>query len=404
MGAEWGAMPPEAIAAQVTTGDGGASLAAAAAAYQGLVATLTSEGAAMAATSAGTAASGWEGLGGTAMVATAMPYVAALEGLSAWVEQAGAAAASILDAYATTRASLIPVPACELNRTQFAAAVAAGIFGWPEAVFLQGQYQEYWTQNASLAGGYEAFVTGVLAALATPPPPAPLTANPAAAVGQAAAIGEAAANGAVNASMHSSLQGVNEAASGTQAVAAPAEVAQSMLSSAPQMLGQLSQLPQMAGQLPQMLGQFPQMLSQFPQMAMGMLGPLASGMNAGTAADTAALETASAEVAPVAAGTDAAARSAGSAGLSGSSAVMSSFTRPTSSFNAPGPPKLPTGWSTTPTTAVPEVATSAQPATAGGTGGLYGAPGMMRDDRSQENGKPVRTVQLTTVPAPGRGD
>ncbi|MFZ0831719.1 MAG: PPE family protein, partial [Mycobacterium sp.] len=64
---------------------------------------------------------------------------------------------------------------------------------------------------------------------------------------------------------------------------------------------------------------------------------------------------------------------------------------------------LPTGWSAAPA-AVPEVATSAQPAMAGGTGGLYGAPGMMRDDRGQENGKPVRTVQLTTVPAPGRGD
>jgi len=396
-------MPPEVIAAQVTTGDGGASLAAAAAAYQALVAMLTSEGATMAATTAGTAATGWEGLGGTAMVATAMPYVAALEGLSAWVEQAAGAAAAILDAYTTTRTSLIPVPASELNRTQFAAAVAAGIFGWPEAMFLQGQYQEYWIQNASLAGSYESFVTGIVAALTTPPPPAPLTANPAGAVGQAAAIGEAAANGAVNASMHSSLQGVNDAAGGAQVGAAPAEAAQSMLSSVPQMMGQLSQLPQLAGQLPQMMGQFPQLLSQFPQMAMGMLGPLASGMNANTAAES-ALNTASAEVAPVAAGTEAAARSAGSAGLSGSSAVMSSFTRPTSSFNAPGPPKLPTGWSTTPGVAVPEVATSARPAMVGGTGGLYGAPGMMRDDRSQENPHPVRTVQLTTVPTPGRGE
>ncbi len=399
-------MPPEVIAAQVFTGDGGASLAAAAAAYQALVATLTTEGATMAATTAGTAASGWEGLGGTAMVATAMPYVAALEGLSTWIEQAAAAAAAILDAYTTTRTSLIPVPACELNRTQFAAAVAAGIFGWPEAVALEAQYQEYWAQNASLAGSYEAFVTGILATLATPPPPAPLTANPAGPASQAAAIGEAAANGAVNTSMHSSLQGVNEAASGVQAGAAPpAEAAQSMLSSAPQMLSQLSQLPQMAAQLPQMLGQFPQMLSQFPQMAMGMLGPLTSGMNA-NAADVAALDKASGELTPVGAGSDAAARnagSAGSAGLSGGNAVMSSFTRPTSSFNAPGPPKLPTGWSTTPAAAVPEVAASAQPSMTGGTGGLYGAPAMMRDDRGKDGPTPVRTVQLTTAPAPVRG-
>ena len=131
--------------------------------------------------------------------------------------KAGASAASILDAYTTTRTALIPVPACELNRTHHHEACATNFFGvrTPEIIFLNGQYGEYWTQNASLAGSYEAFVTAILAALATPPPPAPLTANPAGAAGQAAAIGEATANGAVNAAMHTSLQGVNEAASGT---------------------------------------------------------------------------------------------------------------------------------------------------------------------------------------------
>jgi PPE-repeat protein len=402
-GADWGLMPPEVIAGQIMTGDGGASIAAAAAAYESLVAMLTSEGAAMGATTAGTAAGGWEGLGGTAMVATAMPYVAALEGLSAWIQQSAAAATGILEAYNTTRASLIPVPACELNRAQFAAAVAAGIFGWPAAVALQAQYQEYWIQNASLAGSYEGVVTGILATLATPAPPAPSTANPAGPAAQAAAVGEAAANGAVNASMHAGLQGVNEATAGTQAgahaAAAPAEASQ-LVSQVPQMLGQI---PQMMGQLPQMLGQFPQMMSQFPQMAMGMLGPLANGMNANTAG-LGALEQTSAELAPVATNAGLTGSSAASSGLSGSSAVLSSFTRPTSSFNAPGPPKLPTGWTATQAAPAPEVATSAQPAMTGGTGGLYGAPGMMRDDRSSENAKPVRTMQLTTVPAPGRGE
>jgi hypothetical protein len=37
----------------------------------------------MAATAGTTAATGWEGVGGAAMVATAMPYVAALEALPA---------------------------------------------------------------------------------------------------------------------------------------------------------------------------------------------------------------------------------------------------------------------------------------------------------------------------------
>jgi hypothetical protein len=159
----------------------------------------------------------------------------------------------------------------------------------------------------------------------------------------------------------------------------------------------------MAGQLPQMLGQFPQMFSQFPQMAMGMLGPLTSGMNANTAGLDALSKT-SADLAPVATSAGLGGAGAASSGLSGGSPVMSSFTRPTSSFNAPGPPKLPTGWTATQAAAGPEVATSAQPAMTGGTGGLYGAPGMMRDDRGAESTRQVRTMKLTTEPAPGRGE
>jgi PPE-repeat protein len=404
-GADWGAMPPEVIAGQLMTGDGGASLAAAAAAHEALAAMLTAEGASMGTSTASTAAAGWEGLGGTAMLATAAPYVAALEALSGWVQQSAASTAAILQAFTTARTSVIPVPACETNRTEQAEAVATNFLGFrtPEIIALDTEYfGHFWTQNASIAGAYEAFVTAILTALATPAPPAPLTANPAGPAAQAASIGQAAANGAMNATMHTSLEGVNEATSGTQAGAAPAGAGQSMLSSAPQML---SQLPQMAAQLPQALGQFPQMLSQFPQMAMGMLGPLASGMGGNSAAETAALNTASADIAPVTGSTDAAVRGAGgAAGMSGSGAVMSSFTRPTSSFNAPGPPKLPSGWTAASVAAVPEVATSAQPAMGGGTGGLYGAPGMMRDERDKEGATPVRTVKLTTAPALGRGE
>ena len=149
-----------------------------------------------------------------------------------------------------------------------------------------------------------------------------------------------------------------------------------MASMAPQMMSQLGQLPQMFGQLPQMLGQFPQMLGQMPQMAMGMLGPLTQGMSARR--HRTALEKAAGglDQTTLAATTDAAARGGGgggAGGIGGGAGVMSSFTRPTGSFNAPGPPKLPTGWAPGSATA-PEVASSVQPAAGAGTGGLYGAP------------------------------
>ena len=231
--------------------------------------------------------------------------------------------------------------------------------------FLDGLYEGYWLNNAGQMGGYEGIVTAILTMLLTPPPPAPLTANPAGPAGQAAAISQAAASGATSAAMSQSLNGVNQASSavqpGAQAAAAPAN---SMAQMPMQMMSQLGQLPQMAAQPLQMLGQFPQMLGQMPQMAMGMLGPLSQGMGGGGLGGAGIDKVGQFDQATLAATTDAAARGGGGGGGAGGigsgAGVMSSFTRPTGSFNAPGAPKLPTGW--TPGAGVPEVAASAGPA------------------------------------------
>jgi PPE-repeat protein len=411
MAGQWSAFPPEVNAGQLLAGDQGASIAAAAAAHEALFAALVEEGARMAATAGATAGAGWTGIGGTSMMATAIPYVAALEGLAAWVQQSGASAAAIEQAYATAKAAMIQVPVCTTNRTTQAGLVATNIIGQntPAIIGLDTEYfGHFWTQNATSMGSYETVVTTIITALSTPPPPAPLTANPAGPAGQAAAIAQAAGSGAASAAMSQSMQGVTEASSAVQPLAqtaaAPASAAQSL---APQMLSQVGQLPQMLGQFPQMLSQFPQMLAQFPQMAMGMLGPLASGMNA-TGLNAEGLDKASedARTAALASTTDAAARGGGggAAGFGGTAGVMSSYTRPTGSFNAPGPPKLPTGWTPGAATA-PQVASSAQPA-AGGAGGLYGAPppAMGRDDRSKDGPADRRSVQLTVGPRTGRED
>ncbi len=410
MAAHYSALPPEVNAGQLMLGDQGASIEAAAIAHDALAAALMAEAAQMATTTGATAANGFIGAGGTAMMATAIPYIAALEALAAWVEQSAACAAAILQAYLTAKAAMIQVPVCETNRVSQAGFVATNIIGQntPIIIALDMEYFDFfWPTNASNMGGYEGIVTTVLTSLGIPPPPAPLTANPAGMAGQAAAIGEAAAHGGASAAMSQSLSGVNEAAGAVQPSAQTAAApAQSMASMAPQMLGQLGQLPQMLGQFPQMLGQFPQMLGQFPQMAMGMLGPLTSGMNAN---GLNGLEKTAGELdqATLAATTDAAARGGGggAGSVGGAAGVMSSFTRPTGSFNAPGPPKLPTGWAPG-AGAVPEAATSAHPATAGGTGGLYGAPPphMARDERSREGSAEGRTMQLTVGPRTGRED
>lgn len=407
----WSLMPPEVNAGQLMLGDQGASIEAAAIAYNVLAAALMAESAKMAATTGAAAADGFIGAGGTAMMATAIPYIAALEALAVWVEQSAACAAAILQAYLTAKAAMIQVPVCETNRISQAGFVATNIIGQntPIIIGLDMEYYDFfWPTNASNMGGYEGIVTTIITSLGIPPPPAPMTANPAGMAMQAAAVGEAAANGGVNAAMSQSLGTVNQA-SGTvggsaQVAAAPA---QSMASMAPQMMSQLGQLPQMLGQVPQMLGQFPQMLGQFPQMAMGMLGPLTSGMNGGglNGVDKAA---AGFDQTTLAATTDAAARGGGgggAGGIGGGTGVMSSFTRPTGSFNAPGPPKLPTGWAPG-GAGVPEVASSVSPTGGAGTGGLYGTPPaaghMARDERSKDGSAEGRTMQLTVGPRTGR--
>ncbi|MFY9920844.1 MAG: hypothetical protein WAL26_20990, partial [Mycobacterium sp.] len=100
----------------------------------------------------------------------------------------------------------------------------------------------------------------------------------------------------------------------------------------------------------------------------------------------------------------------GAGGIGGGAGVMSSFTRPTGSFNAPGPPKLPAGWAPGSATA-PEVASSVQPTAGAGTGGLYGAPAAAgaaghtgRDERGREGSAEGRTMQLTVGPRTGRED
>ncbi|OBB02163.1 hypothetical protein A5662_12640 [Mycobacteriaceae bacterium 1482268.1] len=414
----WSAFPPEVNAGQLMLGDQGASIEAAAIAYDVLAASLMAEAAQMAATTGSAAADGFIGAGGTAMMATAVPYIAALETLAVWVEQSAASAAAILQAYVTAKAAMVQVPVCETNRVSQAGLVATNIIGQntPGIISLDMEYFDFfWPLNASNMGGYEGIVTAVITTLGIPPPPSPMTANPAGAALQAGAIGEAAATGGVNAAMSQSLNAVSQS-SGTvggtaQTAAAPA---QSMASMAPQMMSQLGQLPQMFGQIPQMLGQFPQMLGQFPQMAMGMLGPLSQSMGAGGMGgiDKAA---ANIEQTTLAGTTDALARGGGGGGGglggigSGSTGVLSSFTRPTGSFNAPGPPKLPAGWAPGSATA-PEVASSVQPAAGAGGGGLYGAPAagaaghMGRDERGKEGSAEGRTVQLTVGPRTGRED
>ena len=410
---DWAGTPPEAHYYALVAGDHAASATLAATAHQVLADAMTTEGAVMAANTSSTAAEGFIGVGGTAMMLSAAQLHAAMELVSAWMQAASVAAGTIVEAYHTAEVTMVPGLVCDTNRTTQAGLVASNVIGQhtPAIIALDTEYfGEHWPHNAAVMAAYQTAVVGVLETLAVPPPLAPLTGNPA---GPLAGVAQAAAQGGTNAAMHAGLQSMNETAGAVQpteqAAAAPTAGASQAMSSMAPMLGQFGQIASMAGQLPQMAGQLPQMLGQLPQMATGLLGPLTSGMSSMGGAGAAGTEPVTSAALSQASltpggGLGAAGGGGGGGGFgAGGPGVVSSFTRPTSSFNAPNQPKLPAGW-----TAVNEppaaMAAAAQPA-AGGTGGLYGAPAAMagRDGGAAEDKAPARTMQLTGQPAANRG-
>ena len=158
----------------------------------------------MAATAGTTAATGWEGVGGVAMVATAMPYVAALEALSGWVQQSAASAAAIEQAYVTAKAAMIQVPICTTNRTTQAGLVATNIIGRtprdhrPRHRILRPLLDAKREQHGRLRSHRDAHHRRARhSATARAAHREPCGLRPA----QAAAIGQAAANGAASAAM-----------------------------------------------------------------------------------------------------------------------------------------------------------------------------------------------------------
>lgn len=397
---DFAANPPEVNYYTLIAGDHAASTEEAAAGYQGLSDALAAEAASLGINTA-VCAAGWQGLGGTAMTASSMTFSTAITLAIAWLNEAAMAAGDIATAYQTAETSMIPGQVCDTNRATWTGLAATNWIGqnlMPMGV-LDEQYGQYWMQNSSLMGIYQAAVTTALGVLATPPPLAPQTGNPAVA---AAAVDQVAADPVISA-LSQSGQGMTEALGGSSAQAAtPAAASTDMMQTVTPMMSTLTEAPQMFSQAPQALSSLPQMFSQsFGQMG-GLLGPLsnASSLSGAAPADVASLGGAGGGIAPAGAGAGLNALGSGIGGPT--NAAMTAFTKPVNSFSAPSQPKLPGAWK------IPEgeipAPVSASPAGSGG-GGLYGAPSALaRDNAGHSERAPTRTLQLTGRTTANRGD
>src|SRR5271167_3639939 len=400
---DFAANTPQANYYTLIAGDHAASTEAAAAAYQALSDALAAEIAVMGANTTMTAAEGWTGLGGSAMTMTAGMFSGAMSLAVAWLSEAVVAATNISSAYHGAETGMIPGPVSDTNRaTQLALVMTNRGQNTPAINALDGEYLHHWMQNASWMGTFQAAVTAALAVLATPPPLAPVTGDPAVA---AAAASQVAADPAINA-LSQGTQSMTEAVSGPASQAGtPAAASTDMMQTAlPAVMSTDGQVPQLISQAPQALSSLPQMLSQGAGQFGGLLGPLsgAGALSGSTPAEIAPLT-------GLGAGPGAGALSpALSGGLSAaagpSNGVLSAFTKPVNSFSPPNQPRLPGAWKVPNEDAIP-APVSGSPAGAG-TGGLYGAPAAMARDGATGQGMraPTRTLQLTGRPTANRGD
>lgn len=396
------AIPPEGNYLNISLGDLATSLTAAAAGHQGLADMLLAELTQVQASAAMTAAEGWQGAGGVAMVGSAQEYAAALELAAAWCLEAFAQATEVAMAHQTAMQSMIPAPVCTTNLTTTQALCDSNFFGQnsPAIAGLIAQYQEFWTQNASLANGYQAVITQALGILSMPPPLSPTAANPA---GPAAAAAANTAQSATQGALQTSAKSMTETADATSGAGTSAASPMGSMSS---MLGQLSS---MGGQFSSMGGQLPQLLTSAPSQLSGMFGPMSSMFSGmGGAQNVGAIAPGAAS--PLTAGGPALSGLGGagggaSSGVFTSAPASASMVRPASSFSSGSAARLPGGW---PAGAAGPAEPVAAPSSGGG-GGLYGAPagaGMAggRDQNSGPERTADRTMQVTGRPGYDRGE
>ena len=172
---DFGALPPEVNSGRMYAGAGSGPMVAAAAAWDGLAAELSS-----AATSYRSAVSeltggAWLGPASASMAAAAAPYAAWMTTTAAQAEQSASQAWSAVAAYETAFAGTVAPPVIAANRALLAVLVATNIVGQnaPVIAATEAQYGEMLGQDAAVMYGYasSSAAAATLTTFRAPPPP-----------------------------------------------------------------------------------------------------------------------------------------------------------------------------------------------------------------------------------------
>jgi PPE-repeat protein len=205
---DFGALPPEVNSGRMYAGAGSGPMVAAAAAWDGLAAELSSAATSYRSTVSELTGGAWLGPASALMAAAAAPYAAWMTTTAAQVEQSASQLASAVAAYEAAFMATVPPPVIAANRALLAMLVASNIVGQNTAAIAatEAQYAEMWAQDAAVMYGY-AGSSAAAATLTTFSAP-PQTTNPAGESAQSAAVAQSASTSAATGGVQQVLTSV----------------------------------------------------------------------------------------------------------------------------------------------------------------------------------------------------
>ncbi len=281
----------------------------------------------------------WQGFGAVASMLVNTGLNLGLQTLVGWTAHKIAVTQAAVEAFTIAQSSVIPSVVSQTNRDEWVVLNATNWFGQNLPAIAERDLEyfgEHWPHNSGIGWTYSGTLSTLAASLAIPPPAAPMGAAPAAPAEAAAAVGQAAGQtGMTNAMQATSTAGQAPATAG-QAAAAPADVGGQFSSMLQQPMSMVSSFTEPLNQVLKTPMEAVQGVTSLPQgMIQSMAGmfPAASGASGASAANAGAAGSFAEPVLAGAAGGLGGAGSGGSGGLGAfPGAGLTSYTRPTSSF------------------------------------------------------------------------
>lgn len=274
----------------------------------------------------------WQGVGAIASMITSLGLNAGLHTLVGWTAEKIGLTTAAVEAFMLARSTVVPSIVSLTNRLEYSVLASTNWFGqnsMPMAEREGEYYGHHWPTNSTIGWAYSGTLATLTAALTVPPPVAPMGASPAGPAAAASAVAQAAGQ----AGMNSATQVGSQATQGAgQAAAAPAEGGSQLSSLMQQPLQMISGLTEPLQQVVKAPMDAFQGMASMPQ---GLLQSM-TGAFSSAGAGNAAAAGAAAEPAMLAGATGPLGGAAGGGGVGGGGgfpgAGLTSYTRPTSSF------------------------------------------------------------------------